>query len=217
MRRLTKGPKPSILERNEHKWTEEYKKAVADSVKNKPSRWRHREVKAALRIETDNRCVYCDSEMAAVYPGDVEHLAPKSIFPELVVDWKNLTLACWECNNTKLDYHSESLPLINPYEDDPRDHFLFLGPMILPRPGSNRGVISVRKLNLSRLDLVERRRDRIESVHSLLTSLAAASEPELKETLRDIIIEDYEKGPYKATVHGLLVTAGILTNDVPIG
>ena len=43
------------------------------------------------------RCAYCEDSVA----DEVEHLYPKSIFPERVFKWSNYTYACGPCNGPK--------------------------------------------------------------------------------------------------------------------
>jgi hypothetical protein len=37
------------------------------------------------------------------------------------------------------DYDSDDEPLLNPYDQDPGEHLLFVGPIVLERPGSDLG------------------------------------------------------------------------------
>ncbi|WP_216913538.1 HNH endonuclease [Nocardia noduli] len=210
MRKLTKGEKPPILDAKEVEWTQEYLDAKAAKQKNMPSRWRHSEIKSAVAAETADRCAYCDDNPKSVYPGDVEHLLPKSQFPHLVLKWSNLTFACWQCNNKKREYYSATLPLIDPYVDDPDEHLLFFGDLVLPRPGSERGIVTIHHLGLARKPLVEERRNRIEHIVGLVQAWSKMPNAESAQAILEIIIENYENGPFKATVRSLLREMGIL-------
>jgi uncharacterized protein (TIGR02646 family) len=42
-------------------------------------------------------CCYCEDSVGV----QVEHIWPKSLYPEKTFDWLNLLLACGRCNNTK--------------------------------------------------------------------------------------------------------------------
>ena len=72
-------------------------------------------LKAHLRSEGGDKCAYCESKITHIYWGDVEHIKPKGQFPRNRLDVENLCLACAKCNNLKLDYWSDTLPLINPF------------------------------------------------------------------------------------------------------
>jgi hypothetical protein len=43
------------------------------------------------------RCAYCEDSMA----DEVEHIRPKSLFPEIVFTWENYLFACGPCNGPK--------------------------------------------------------------------------------------------------------------------
>src|SRR5688572_25480092 len=123
MIRLTKLEKPEILVENEEPWTTEYLEYVAGGrTPPEPSRYRHGQIKAAIQLETSEKCAYCESKVLHTYFGDVEHILPKSRLPELVVKWENLTFVCAQCNNRKRDYYDPEHPLIDPYVDNPEEH-----------------------------------------------------------------------------------------------
>jgi hypothetical protein len=58
-----------------------------------------REVKKALTqmCSGARRCVYCEDSVA----DEVEHIAPKDLYPELVFVWDNYVYACGPCNGPK--------------------------------------------------------------------------------------------------------------------
>lgn len=209
MRRLVKAPKPQILVEKETPWTQEYLALLSAGAKKLPSRWRHPEIKATLAFETTDKCAYCDSTMAVVNFPHVEHIRPKARFPELVVTWENLTIVCERCNNEKLDYWSDSTPLLNPYEDNPDDHLLFIGDLIMPRPGSDRGLMTVQKLGLSRQHLISQRLERVKAVLSFVESWARAKAEDVRQEILAIITEDVQNGPYQKNVLAVLKQCGI--------
>lgn len=203
MRRLVKLQKPEVLVTNESAWTVEYVEKVTNGEKP-PTRWRHPEIKATLSDETNERCAYCDSVMAVVNFPHVEHILPKSKFPDLVVAWQNLTLVCEKCNVNKLDYYSDITPLLDPYNDDPHEHLLFLGHLIVPRPGSDRGLMTVQRLGLSRQALTSQRLQRVERLLSLIENWARAESVDVKAELLSIIAEDVKTGPYQNTAYAIV-------------
>ena len=68
-------------------------------------------LKAYLLQETHEKCAYCESKITHVDYGDIEHIVPKSVRPDLAVDLGNLTVACGVCNTNKSDYYNEKAPL----------------------------------------------------------------------------------------------------------
>src|SRR5260370_39427212 len=60
--------------------------------------YRASDVKELIRLETHEKCIYCESKITHVYFGDIEHLTPKAIFLHLTLDFENLgyACACWK-------------------------------------------------------------------------------------------------------------------------
>lgn len=58
-----------------------------------------KQVRAALAKMCTNtrRCCYCEDSMA----DEVEHIAPKDLYPDRVFDWDNYVYACGPCNSPK--------------------------------------------------------------------------------------------------------------------
>jgi hypothetical protein len=168
---LRKVEPPAVLVEKGSEWTEEYLAGVESGVwpsEAAKTRYRHPEIKTKIRQETADKCAYCEAKVTHVYPGDCEHILPKSRRPELVVDWENLTFVCSECNRRKSDYYEPELPLVNPYSDVPETHLRWYGPMVLAANGDNLGRVTIRLLELSRAPLVERRSERIRQLRNLV-------------------------------------------------
>jgi uncharacterized protein (TIGR02646 family) len=152
--------------------------------------YRQAEVKALLKQETCEKCIYCESKISHIYYGDVEHILPKSRFPRRTLDYSNLSYACAICNNNKSDYHEDALPLINPYVDDPAENFLALGPFITRRPGQDRAKFSELRLELNRTALVERRQERLESLCNLADVFQKTSPGPLRDVLEAQLLQE---------------------------
>lgn len=75
--------------------------------------YRNGDVKDALNAIFNNKCAYCESDVRATEPGDVEHFRPKGVitvrepdgkvvkrpgYPWLAAEWSNLLLSCTFCN-----------------------------------------------------------------------------------------------------------------------
>lgn len=69
------------------------------SKKNTKTNRTFREVKKALTqmCSGARRCVYCEDSVA----DEVEHIAPKDLYPEFVFVWDNYVYACGPCNGPK--------------------------------------------------------------------------------------------------------------------
>lgn len=194
MRSLTKSAPPEILVAQATKWTAEY---VTSGGKTSP--WAHQKIKAALILETSGKCAYCEARMLAVSFGDIEHIKPKSRFPEQVVSWENLTLACSRCNSRKSSKYDEDLEFINPYVDNPDEHLFFLGPVIYDR--SDRGMYTIHELDLNDMSRVEARMRAIGNVANLVSLLRSATSITKKRMFEELIREILEEGEYSAAVY----------------
>jgi hypothetical protein len=174
MIRLVKGPAPDILLRRGESWGTEYLRRLdAGGVRRDlPARYRHSEVKAALRVESRDKCMYCETLVSHAQYGDIDHYVPVSVRPDLVVTWVNLGFACERCNNNKGDYWDERFPLVNPYAEDPSDFLMFAGPIAVQRPGSLRGKVTIERIGLNRDELIARRKERLERVLPFMDEVA---------------------------------------------
>lgn len=189
MIKLFKLSKPQILIDHAEEWTRQYCDCL--NRDEKPStevanRYNNPEIKSTLEKETNGKCAYCESKIKHISYGDIEHIIPKSNKPELYVEWTNLTLACEQCNRSgKRTYYNPTKPLINPYQDNPIEHFQALGPMIFHFPGDERAFITENKLKLNRSELITRRTERIQSVEGLLFNWEREKEGTIKDILAD--------------------------------
>jgi uncharacterized protein (TIGR02646 family) len=201
MIKLNKQPEPDILVQNKNKWTSELISYISTgqdipaSIKNK---YNHPDIKSILRIETNGgKCMYCESSIAVVAPEHIEHYRPKKIYPQLTFDWNNLGLSCPKCNMNKSDVFDEDYPYINPYTDLPNDHFVFLGTMIVHNPNNKRAKFTELQLELNRPELMEARKERIDTIRLLIDQYEEENNPTLKVLLKkNIDKETAENTPY---------------------
>ena len=86
--------------------------------------YRNADVKDALNAIFNFKCAYCESDVRATEPGDVEHFRPKGVitvrdpggkvgkragYPWLAAEWSNLLLSCTFCNRPN-KHQVRSLP-----------------------------------------------------------------------------------------------------------
>lgn len=211
MIRLTKGATPAILKDRAGQWTQEYLDllkacdGVPDTVRY---RYRHSDIKDALRTESSAKCIYCESKIAHIFPGETDHLAPVSKRPDLYVCWENLGYVCKECNRAKGAYYNEAEPLIDPFTDEPLEHVAFFGPLVFHRPGDALGLRTVGRLKLCRSALVERRGELLERLQLMIDRWAQSPEGPTREFLREQIVERaLDCHEYAATTRAFLKQA----------
>jgi len=203
MIRLAKGQEPNILVRRGGVWTAEYLRRLDGGGvrRDLPARYRHPEVKAALRVESQDKCIYCETRISHAQYGDIDHYVPVSARPELVVSWSNLGFTCERCNNNKGDYWDERFPLINPYTEDPSRFLMFAGPIAVQRPGNMRGKLTIERIGLNRDELIAQRKERLERVLPFMDEVALMPPGMARSVLLDILTK--EMGPaveYSATI-----------------
>lgn len=209
MIRLQKGDAPASLIENAAQWTADILDALERGerpTETQRRRYNCPDIKEAIVSETHGKCAYCESKIRHIAPGDIEHIVPKSARPELWFEWENLTLACPRCNTLKSDHGGGDDRLIDPYAEDPRAHLRFLGDLILPDPRSASGILTEAILKLNRVDLIERRRDRLFSVQKQLRLILEEQDADIREVLRaDLInIETAADQEYSAAVRALV-------------
>ncbi|HZX15403.1 MAG TPA: HNH endonuclease [Pseudomonas sp.] len=183
MIKLKKSAIPDVLKDNAAKWTTAVLEKLKQSIelaKSEKNKYNHPSIKEALVKETNGKCAYCESKILHITYGDIEHITPKKIRPELWFDWDNLTLACDICNTKK----SSKEHILDPYENDPADRLLFIGPTIWPAPGDEISKYTIEELALNREALTEKRQEKIEYLMLMLDVIAKTNHPQLVETLK---------------------------------
>lgn len=184
MIKLDKLQEPDVLRLNKAQWTQEYKTAKhsgAANIDELKNRYRHPEIKQQIVRETHEKCAYCESKIRHTYPGDIEHIKPKSDFEDDIFEYENLTLACGECNRRKNDNYDEDIGIMNPYEVEPEEHLLAYGPLIFPRPGDDTGKLAYELFDLNRTELIERRKDSLDYLQLQIDQYASEKNAVLKK------------------------------------
>ena len=132
----------------------------------------HKVNKEALRDANFDKCMYCESRISHIDYANVEHIKPKAPgkYPEVECAWDNLGYACSRCNTNKSDKYSETTPYIDPYSEDPEEHIFANGAFLFCKNGSERGEITIIDIKLNRVDLIEKRKERIEEVVKVMNA-----------------------------------------------
>lgn len=188
MIKIVKGETPEILSENWVAWTEALQKKKAEGLEptdTEKSRYRHPDIKKALIKETYGKCAYCESKLLHIAYGDIEHIMPKSKDIDKIFKWENLTLACDICNTNKGNVEE----LIDPYIDDPETLIMFVGPVLLPALQSQKAWATKTILDLNRIELVEKRKEKIENLYAQIKILHEVR----NEKQRRILKENFAK------------------------
>ena len=167
--------------------------------------------KEALRKSTSGKCMYCESKMEPISYAHVEHIKPKSKFPELEFEWTNLGFSCQICNTNKGSKYDETLHFVNPYDEVPEVYLVFLGFYVFPKKGSERGEYTINEIDLNRPGLIDRRKDKLEEIDKFIKSAKRTS----NQSLRKKAIEELKKyaetdKEYSAMIKYMFIAEGIL-------
>jgi uncharacterized protein (TIGR02646 family) len=214
MIKLTKQSKPTVLIANADAWTNalmSYVKSGKEVPTDIKNRYNNTEIKTALKAETSGKCMYCEGYIGDVSYPHIEHFRPKSVYPNLTFDWENLGLGCQVCNTYKNDVFDENLPYINPYKENPDDYFIFLGTMIMQKPGCSRGENMITQLKLNRVELMEQRKEAINKVGNIVERYVKETNLSVKMMLRKNI--EIEIGADKEYSRYVKSAVELLTNE----
>lgn len=118
MIKLIRAPKPAYL--TPDKVLELTTRFKADKSKTV---WKHEEIGTSLLESSSYKCAYCECKLqiADSYM-QIEHFKDKDTYEDEVVEWENLLPSCQRCNRKKWTLDVLKFPIVNPYEDDPKNH-----------------------------------------------------------------------------------------------
>lgn len=109
-----------------HELTPEVKEQLTNDFKadSKKAVWNKSYIREGLLKMSHNKCCYCEC-LIGDGEGEVhiDHFMPKSIYPDLVVDWGNLLPSCSHCNKNKSTHDPSKERIIDPTQDDPKSYF----------------------------------------------------------------------------------------------
>jgi hypothetical protein len=192
MIKIVKTIEPNSLQEHKSKWTTDLLAAIAagnkDDINAKKKKYNQPDVKAQLKIETNEKCAYCESKVTVVAHGDIEHVTPKSIRPELTFVWDNLTFACQKCNGKK----SGKEGILDPYIDSVDDNLFFVGQFLKGK--TEMGRLTEKELGLNRIELIEDRSDQLRVLADALEAITNEPNPRIKELSRDALLDDLDTG-----------------------
>jgi uncharacterized protein (TIGR02646 family) len=201
MRKKSRPEAPQTLRNKTTEWTNELLdeinrvgefSKVEIRFKNK---YNQNEIKEALQKMYNNLCCYCEAHINPTTTfGQIEHLKPKSKFPDLCFSWDNLHLSCEICNIKKSDKWDAQNPIIDPTLDNSNEHLQYYYDNI--KPITKRGITTVNHVELNRQSLTAARRKIVMEVIKLLEQYKETSDDfkkhSLNEELDKIINEESE-------------------------
>ena len=202
---------PELTEEVVAQLTEEFQK-TGNSV------WKKEFIAKQLLVLSNGKCCFseCKLQEEGKYP-EVEHFAPKSLYPEDVVQWENLLPISSACNKAKGDHDTKKEPIINPRYENPKEHFYFQGYRFKPK--TEKGKLSLEVLNLNdRILWVNKRFEigdkAVEQLEDISTKIKEYDQSPLKSIskrnsiirqLRNLFHEGTPKAAYSSVVASYLL------------
>jgi uncharacterized protein (TIGR02646 family) len=125
-------------------------------------------IRAFYRGEQAGICCYCKNDVSQVSAGNahIEHIAPKSLYPQFMFEPKNLCVVCCDCNEIKRNKEvineaddvfsndvvryptaSRAFKIVHPHVDEYDEHIIKRGRMYLDRSDKGAFTIATCKLN----------------------------------------------------------------------
>lgn len=177
MHSVTRTTQPTSLREHADEWTKNLLEQlnVFREVNKIPQKYtdkyRQADVQKELRKMYKKRCCYCESKIGAQTHEHIEHLKPKSIFPQECFEWENLHWVCPICNSdNKSNKWDRENPILDPTKDrigDCIDIDLITGD-IIPIGENERAKTTIRDTGLNRNKLREERQDLIRELNELV-------------------------------------------------
>ncbi len=153
---LTRLAEPSILAERKVEWTT----AFVAGGKKRPdsSKYAHREIVEKLRSMSHNKCFYCESRDARL---TVDHHIEVAERRDLAFEWKNLYLACDDCQRKEPNTSIPIAECLDPCEPGvaPDAHLTFAAERATFR--STCGEQTIRKYRLNHPPRINERRGAI--------------------------------------------------------
>lgn len=188
MIKITKVEPPDILVKNGDVWKKALIKAtthyggyesIPNNIKsNLTHHYKKQDIKNALSRSSHGKCAFCESKLDVSGNLEVEHFAPKSLYPEFTFDWDNLLPACRNCNQAKSDHDTIEIPIIDPSKNDPEEIFDYDLVCICPT-----GTTDQQKLARETIEVCNLNRPALYSVRAQLLSQATKYIDDLRHGL----------------------------------
>lgn len=218
MIKLSRKPKPDILTKNEDQWASELIKAISihGSYSKIPKEekqkllvhYRCQEIKNSLFDSSLQKCAFCETKPGESGNIEVEHFAPKSIYPTMTFKWENFLPACRKCNESKDDHDTIKEPIVNPYDLDPEEVFHYKDIKISANDNLYKeiGELTIKVCGLNSVRLLKPRADILVSLHGFSDSLEDAIK-DYKQADSDI-----KRANRKRKIREALETIEVLSN-----
>lgn len=180
--------------------------------------WKKGFIVEQLLAISNGKCCFseCKLQEEGKYP-EVEHFAPKSLYPNEVVKWENLLPISSACNKSKGDHDTRQQPIINPRYEDPKEHLYFQGYRFKSK--TEKGKLSIDVLSLNdktlwvnkRFEIADKAVERLEEISRKIKeynqnpSKSIPARNSIISQLRNLFHEGTPKAEYSSVVASYLL------------
>lgn len=194
---------PEVLKKNRDRWLAAYlqQREQNPGLRPRSAQYAHDDIVSVLEAMSHYKCFYCEQSTKQT-KCEVDHHVEVAEQPALAFDWENLYLACCDCNRHKKSHRA--IPVtdcLDPCDAAvrPSDHLDFEEDEIRARDGSRKGLDTITKYKLDRVDLDGKRRKQLREFDKAVIAIQhrmiaegrkAMTEPE-KALLRRFAQPDY--------------------------
>lgn len=145
----------------------------------------------------------------------IDHFFPKSKYPDKVVLWENLLPSSQQCNRAKSDWDTMKTPIIDPTQDEPREHLILKNYRFYPKEGSKLGEATIKAVDLNNRKHLTSKRfqvgdelirqleellSQIQEYHSHSSKLNSQRANRFIRTLENLMFQGTETEEHSATV-----------------
>jgi uncharacterized protein (TIGR02646 family) len=212
MIKLEKPPKPvELTDAEAENLTNEFKQ-TGNSV------WSKDYIKQPLLLMSSEKCAFCETKIAEESKYlEVEHFHHKDLYKDEVVDWNNLLPSCKKCNGTKGNHDTKLEPIINPCEQDPKEHLKIWLYRFKGKTDLGKMTVSALNLNdpdrlvLKRFQIGNALQDKLEEYHQLVDDVVSGIQTStlrknrIKNGVKDILSNGLKDKEYAATYSTILI------------
>jgi len=201
MRNVKRSRKPASLQDNAREWTEtllrEVRKAKRTEAKVPPTyyeKYKQEDVRSSLENMYRNLCCYCECRVKPAAFPNIEHRKPKDLFPESTFDWRNLHLACQQCNTFKSNKWNSRNPILDAVDAPVSKHLTYKE--YYCHWQTQRGRTTIDHAQLNRNDLLNARKEIVVKAFKLVDAYREIDRdsPEvdvIKAKVREFAVGEY--------------------------
>lgn len=192
---------------------------TTEFIANGANVWNVEWLKSSLLDLSFKKCSYCECDLTeeSKYM-EVEHFEDKDTNKTKVLVWDNLLPSCKRCNGHKSTHNVITEPIVNPFIDEPANHFFLKLYRLKPKENDLKAETTLSVLDLNNSERVVKVRFQLgealqktidrtkEKLESFEENNSAIRRTKLVSTMAEILLECQRNKIYSATCATVLHT-----------